>query len=299
MKRGLALAIAVTMVTGCGWLTGYDFDGARPMDTSDAGAQADGEPIPPVTPAKTEETGSALREGTGRVGAVLLSSGTDRAQVSAFFHQQGQGGVYALEPTGACNIVFSALDIRPGVSRPAGALHVFRGDGSRLATLAPEADDSYGPLDLEGARRWGADEPLFVQAEGQAGAVPRFTVSTFGVAGVEVTSPVVPADGSPLALARASDLTLTWRGGDARRGRILVTLMEDHDEASSFNLVSCGFPRSAGTGVVPARALGVLRRSVTWLKVLPAEASEVREGEWAITVTSEGAGLDWTKLRLQ
>jgi hypothetical protein len=96
-------------------------------------------------------------------------------------------------------------------------------------------------------------------------------------------------DASSLAIARCADLPIAWTGGAAgtRTFQVSQTL------GATGTLVVCTFPESAGSGVIPAAALGYLTPSGALDGGSPESTSvglsmfasqSVAAGDWTIAV---------------
>lgn len=126
--------------------------------------------------------------------------------------------------------------------------------GARTLTLTPNADKSYTTLVDNTQTLWNGGEPLTLTASGAD--VPAFTTQLTAPTPVVITSPLPPGAGGPISISRASDLQMTWTGGNGKvRGGISVSY------ASSTASLICVAAASAGSYTLPAAMIAQLPAS--------------------------------------
>lgn len=144
--------------------------------------------------------------------------------------------------------------------------------------LMPAADKTYNTYMVATPLFAGGETITFAAAGGD---VPAFDKTITAPTKTTITAPAEPPSSSPyLAIARASDFTVSWTGGGS--GQVQIVLSSPQGDLRLF----CRFDASAGTGKVPSGALLKLP-SGTGSFAMASIAQTVHEaGDWAVDVSA-------------
>ena len=123
--------------------------------------------------------------------------------------------------------------------------------------------------------------------------VPAFALHTVVAPGViTVTSPSLPPDGGAIVVPTSTDLSFTWTGGQA--GAMVQMGLTAYFQNQGYSQIVCQWPATAGSGQIPAAALGTL------ISASPLESGSVvwdeytqtpfNSGEWNISLLAETSG---------
>jgi hypothetical protein len=193
---------------------------------------------------------------------------------------------------GSCTV--GALSFQPppasGTQVSAGTITVTGGSASiALAPMAVSSGDGgaaeqYAPLQHAGTVSSG--QTLTIAASGAT--VPAFSTNLVVPDAVTFTQPDI-VDASSLAIGRSTDWPIAWTGGSAGT----LTFQVSQTLGATGTLIVCTFPESAGSGVIPAAALGYLTPSSaldggspqsTSVGVSTFASQSVTAGDWTVAV---------------
>jgi hypothetical protein len=245
--------------------------------------------------AGTGEGGSGAGAGSGGaiVGFGLVDVQVDPAFTSlfGFFNGNtggsGAGGGCAVQTFGACMVEdCSSLGGSGPPEVSAGTISVHSGSLSIIAT--PESDESYdqmGPL----VQPWSADGGEDVEISATGGVAPAFDLHLGSPGVVEVSAPVFPAAGVPMAVSTSDDLQVSWTGG-AAGASVIVNLGENVGSGLTFGI--CTFSPEAGQGVVPAGALAPFKGMSGSIAVSTTTGSTTTVEGWQVILGAFSSGLD-------
>jgi hypothetical protein len=150
--------------------------------------------------------------------------------------------------------------------------------GTRPITLAPAADQTYPTLNVQTGLLFDPGATITFSAAGAE--VPAFEKSLAMPAKATITSPAEPPSGSPfLTFDRGQDFTVTWSGGG--EGLMQIALFGP----DSSQLISCRFEASAGSGTLPASALGRLDAGQGGFSMAVFTTTEEFAGDWAVELS--------------
>ncbi len=184
---------------------------------------------------------------------------------------------------GSCHVSFCDSQLAPTSTPSAGTITV--GDAALsfpLAWVALNGDFEGGWVD--GGSPWPAGALLTVHASGAD--VPAFDATTTVPTALVVTSP--DPSGS-IDITRASGMTLAWQPGD---GDVVGELDQPNvDGGTGSVLLACRFPRSAGGGTIPPQAFADFAAAAAIVRLWSSVTTTVQAGDYAIEVSSTGAGL--------
>ena len=188
---------------------------------------------------------------------------------------------------GSCTV--GALSFQPppasGTQVSAGTITVT--GGSAPIALAPAdggSGEQYAPLQHAGTVASG--QTLTIAASGAT--VPAFSTNLVVPDAVTFTQPDI-VDASSLAIGRSTDWPIAWTGGSAGT----LTFQVSQTVGATGTLIVCTFPESAGSGVIPAAALGYLTPSSaldggspesTSVGVSTFASQSVTAGDWTVAV---------------
>jgi hypothetical protein len=211
-------------------------------------------------------------------GFITLSSNTSPASTRANATFLPGGPAYRCPETrfGAC--VYYACTRRTPDSLPvpsAGVIDVT--GGTSTLTFTPLTDGTYDTVTRQSSL-WTSPVMLDVTAAGAE--IPAFAGAWSTPARVTVSAPV-PSD--PWVVTRSGDVTLVWTGGTTEEVVATFGSLASNDPTE----VECTFPASAGTGVVPAAALGMLPAGDGYYGVVSRTRSVVGAGVWHVTLRAE------------
>jgi hypothetical protein len=177
-----------------------------------------------------------------------------------------------------CPVASSAADAgaaAPGAS--AGAISVT--GGASPLRLVPSGG-SYAALTGQ-ARLWSGGEALTITADGAE--VPAFTLRATAPSVLTVTSPVFPAAGGSVVVARSRAFAVSWTGGAAGSVSANVGAVS----ASTSTSILCTFPASSGAGSVPASLLAQLPSPATsaYVSITGSATAAAVVGGWDVRAT--------------
>ncbi len=263
----------------------------------------------------SQGTGGSSGSGSGGSGGAGGSGGSGETGGSGGGNQPISGGVSAFSysgggqagydvgagfgpDSGCTDMTFGPCDIgtcAAATSNPnAGTITVM--GGTQAVTLTPGSDGSY--TDATGTTAlWNGGETLTISASG--GMVPAFMGSVQAPAPVTVNQlggAAWPAATATVNVSRATDLVVTWT---ATTGSVLIGI------ANNTSGMTCVFDGSAGTGTIPAAALGQLAAGMAELDVSTGGHQMVMAGsvpvdlDLATGAVTSGGGGGFAELMLQ
>jgi len=177
-----------------------------------------------------------------------------------------------LQTVGACKVQ-QCMTTAPAGAQSAGTITIT--GAMKPLSLVPGADMAYAQQTSQ-TTLFGGGEMITFAAAGAT--VPAFSITVTTPGKATITAPAKPAVGAVLVVNRAQDFTVSWTGGGS--GTVQVYLS---DSAKSL---FCRFPASAGSGKVPASALGMLAPGSGAFAMASIGEATKTAGEWGIEATA-------------
>jgi hypothetical protein len=140
-------------------------------------------------------------------------------------------------------------------------------------TMSPEPDNSYMAHVSMQTLFSGGEMLTFT---GSGADAPGFTASIRAPSRISITSPTKPPTDGAVAVDRAQPFRVAWSGGGAGIVQVFVS------PSSGGVLVSCRFEASAGSGSVPAAALGQLPAGAGVFSTSSIADATTDEADWRI-----------------
>lgn len=235
--------------------------------------------------------GSAGLPGGGLGGGGGAEPATGGGYVSVGSFSSGgsmpMGGYYAsagfsrgdgcqVQPAGPCAVI--RCDGPAGAPLGAGTISI--GGGAAPVTLAPDTAGVYTTAMGE-QPLWQGGERITIAGTGDPAGVPGFSaalVAPAPVVGTTVGAAGWPSEpGQSLAVPRGAPLQVAWMAGGA--GMVGVSV-----ETMAGPLVSCLFPAGAGSGAVPAEALGALPAGSAFVVLVSLAEQETLAGPYPVSL---------------
>jgi hypothetical protein len=151
--------------------------------------------------------------------------------------------------------------------------------GASAVRLVPSGG-SYAAVTAQ-TKLWNGGEALTITADGAE--VPAFTLRATAPSFVTVTTPVFPAAGGSVVVARSRAFAVSWTGGSAGS----VSANVGAATATTSTSITCTFPASSGAGSVPASLLAELPSSPTsaYVSITGAASANAVVGGWDVRTT--------------
>ncbi len=214
------------------------------------------------------------------VGFVTLLSDTApaHARASATFLTGGPAFLCTEQPSGACTLY--RCSPRPGAStRPAPHAGIIQLTGlTQALSFTPATDGSYPVSILQTSSLWTGGETVTASAPGAS--VPAFTASVTTPHRITLGAPALPT--GDWLIDRTQPIVLTWSGASAED--VIVTLGANTVDPLELE---CVFPASAGTGTLPAAALGLLPAGDAYYGIVTRTRRQVDVPAWRITLRAD------------
>jgi hypothetical protein len=215
-------------------------------------------------------------------------------------HKVVQPAVLLVEDAGASSCAVEQVPFPEpaagGTQVSAGTITVTGGSATKtlmpVAAMSKDGGAAEGYLPLGNAGTISPGDTLTITASGAT--VPAFSASIAEPDIIAITEPEL-ADASSFTFSRSSDLAVAWTGGGAV-GSLTVAIGQI--VGGTITTVACVFPESAGSGVIPAAALGLLMPSTalpggalggTSLTFTTSADQEVTAGDWTIAVSIQNS----------
>ena len=159
--------------------------------------------------------------------------------------------------------------------------------GATPITLTPTSDGVYATKTLT-EKIWDTAD-FSVKAAGAT--VPAFEKLLQVPASITLTAPVLPDAPAKAEIDRSADLALTWTGGGGGvvTASAITSLLEGTTLKKSAT-VSCTYPANAGTGTIPAAALGKLLVGDGSFVATSASQEQLDVDGWKITIQAVPGG---------
>lgn len=276
----------------CLSLAGCENRCAPPLaPAADAAASADGGAGDGAAPpADLMQAGPITFSRFGLIEARAFSSGipVDRygsTAMAQIYDLSLRGESCTRTVTNGCLLTGCSSALRPPPQN-AGQIRL---EGGQVGVTLSFSAGQYLTYSMDGVNNWPVGAPITISAPGAE--VPGFSATVAMPARVVVTVPERPAAGVNLLLQRTADLTLTWEGGGQGALWFVVTV--------GAQVLECAYPASAGRGVVPAGALGMLPAASGTLTMFTADSREVTAGSHLLRTRAAHAavardGREWT-----
>jgi hypothetical protein len=266
--------LALLLAAGCG-SSSSTTDGGGGDDgggSTDGGGGADGA-LPTTKYVGTVTLTQADAQLAGGQAYKSFSVGASFLQPSG----SGGGGSANVTTDGPCTITTAGdagapVDAGPLTLLSAGTLSV---EGGLVpVSVMPNAQNQYVHT-MNSTVLWNGGEMLGVKATGAAMGAPAFDLAVPAPGKATITAPAIAGLGQPTMVPRSANLSLAWTGGTGTlRAFFFVT------GGSVF--ASCTFPASAGSGTVPASALGKLPAGGGTLYFDTSTTAQKVVGEWGL-----------------
>ena len=149
-------------------------------------------------------------------------------------------------------------------------------------SLTPDASGTYDAITGQ-ERLWSGGGTLTISASG--GAVPAFQDTLFAAAPVNLTSPSLPAPGSPqITMSTSGPLNVAWNGGMG--GTVTAMLTRSITGATTRTvMLMCTFPATDGAGIVPASAMAAIPPGPDGtFQVMGGDTKTIEPSGWTITL---------------
>lgn len=264
----LASLLLLVPLAACGGSSATTPDGGP---TTDAGASD-------ASPSDASSTADAAAP--ANVGFITLLSDTapPHARASATFLTGGPAYLCSEQPAGPC--ILYRCTPRPGAgTRPAPHAGPIQLTGlTQPLDFTPATDGTYPVSILQTTSLWTGGETLTASAPGAT--VPAFTTTVTTPRRITLSAPTLPT--GDWLIDRAQPLALTWSG--ATTEDLIVTLgIITIDPVE----LECVFPASAGTGTLPAAALGLLPAGDAYYTIVSRTRRQVDVSDWRITLRTD------------
>ena len=159
-------------------------------------------------------------------------------------------------------------------------------------SISPDASGTYAVVTGQ-QRLWSGGATLTLSAAG--GEAPAFEETLFGASPVTLTSPALPAPGTPVTLSTSGPLTVSWSGGIGGKVTAMLTRTISSSTTRSV-MLTCSFAATDGSGTVPASAMAAIPPGPDGtFQVLGGDMKTIEPDGWTITlqeyvpaVTSDG-----------
>jgi hypothetical protein len=178
-------------------------------------------------------------------------------------------------------------DLEPPIS--AGVVTLGGGSSPIVLTKSEEPATGSTPATVRyshsGPEIFPAGTTLTLTATGAA--APAFSLPITIPTPLSVTLPVAPSSpDTPLKVARSSGLPVAWTAGSSAN---TVTVFLSHGADGSWPSLTCDFPESAGSGVVPASLLSHLDAGSGWaLAISPQSTVSISVDGWLMSAYASG-----------
>lgn len=196
---------------------------------------------------------------------------------------------------GGCTMTTAQLLVEPGMGafpqyRDAGDIRI---EGGAAPIDIVRSGTSFYDSVTTDTRLWDGGAALTITAAGGADIDP-FSVSVEAPATIQVTSPTLNLGGAPpIDVDRSADLTVTWMAGTGGED-VSVRVIGPEVEGEPNVTIECRFAPAAGTGTVPAAALGRINRA--GMGILGVDVSSERTiaaGAWGNVSIEMSAAAVW------
>lgn len=182
-----------------------------------------------------------------------------------------------------CPIASSAADAGaadPGAANSGASAGAIVVSGGTSAVRLVPSGGSYAAVTAQ-TKLWNGGESLTITADGAE--VPAFTLRATAPSFVTVTTPVFPAAGGSVVVARSGAFAVSWTGGSAGSVSANVGAVT----ATTSTSITCTFPASSGAGSVPASLLAELPSSPTsaYVSITGAASATAVVGGWDVRTT--------------
>ncbi len=177
-----------------------------------------------------------------------------------------------------CPIAANAVDA--GAAAPGASAGTITVAGASSPLRLVPSGGSYEALTAQ-TKLWSGGEALTIAAEGAE--VPAFTLRATAPSVITVTSPVFPAAGGSVVVARGRAFAVSWSGGAAGSVSANVGAVS----AAISTSITCTFPASAGAGSVPASLLAELPAAPTsaYVSITGSATASAVVGGWDVRAT--------------
>lgn len=277
---GLSL-LGSAVTAGCG-------DSTAAPGATDAGSEVDAASDGSLLTPASDAGDAGPSDYTGSIFAISDTTVIDGGAKSA--HRAGAFFAHRLSPdqttvsktVGPCTVDILGDGARAKDDiQSAGVVHLE--GGLKNVDLTPKADGSYAVVTGASAL-WAGGETITARGEGKA--VPPFQTSLKAPTKVTLTAPAAPA--GTLTVTRGAGVTATF--APAASGTVVLYF----DAATQTNAYSltCTFPATSGSGVIPAAAFADFPAGGGTFDFYVKEVSEVAVDAWRLRFTASTAMVD-------
>lgn len=221
--------------------------------------------------------------------SVVTVSGTEYASYSfaAGFSRgeiDGSGSACDIHEDGPCRVTDCTTqpsDAGTPTYETVGAGTIQVLGANQPLSLTPDSGGSYTAITGQ-ERLWSGGETLTVSASG--GEVPAFQETLFAATPVTLSSPSLPAPGTPMTLSTSGPLHVAWSGGMG--GTVTAMLTRSITGATTRSvMLMCTFPATDGAGTVPASAMAAIPAGPDGtFQVLGGDTKTIEPSGWTITL---------------
>jgi hypothetical protein len=128
---------------------------------------------------------------------------------------------------------------------------------------------------------WDGSQTITIAAAGDS--IPAFSSTLHSPTAVTVTAPL-PASNGSYTVNRASDLIVSWSGGNA--GDLLIVEVA----AGVFGTLTCAFDATLGTGTIPSSTLSALPSGQAVLGIFSGRRDTKTVGAYTVRIRVESEG---------